>query len=185
MPKEVKKRAHIASGGPYTSKEPHSVEDDVKALRKLFEQSTPRAVINAITDSFETAAPEHLRGLREILSPLFKSASTPLHCVRCHKTYVQSGNHKNACVIECVDGADYIREWYNGEDGYYKKDCCETIFTEVEGHDDICLPDWHTTDPMDVSYCEGTVEDSEEGLDVEGSRLIMTCRLKGCEPVDE
>ena len=55
----------------------------------------------------------------------------------------------------------------------------------MEYYDDVCLRDWHTTDPMKVSYFEGTVEDDEEGLDVGGPRITVTCRLNECKPLDE
>lgn len=118
----------------------------------------------------------------EILGPLFKVASTPLHCVRCHKTYIESGNHDDACVIRCHGEGEYIRQYHDLTYGYFKSPCCGKIFTETN-HRDICLTDWHTTDPTEVEYCEGTEEDEEEGLDVEGSRMIVTCRLQGCNPI--
>lgn len=179
-----RKRNRVASGGASTSKKPRAVEsEDVKALKKLFKQSTPDAITKTISDSFKTASPENIQALREILSPLFQASSTPLHCVRCHKKYLESGNHKNACVVECDEDADFTRDYHNGSEGYYTKSCCGGTFREGEEDDEdgICFTTWHTTNPKEVEYHEGEEEDEEEGLNLEGSRRVVTCRVNGCK----
>ncbi|KAF8601682.1 hypothetical protein BDV93DRAFT_545750 [Ceratobasidium sp. AG-I] len=186
MPKEVKKRSRVASGGPSAPKprEPRAVEsEDVKALRKLFKQSTPDAIATTLSNSFKDAAPEHLQALRALLVPLSLSASNPLHCVRCHETYVQSGNNKNACVIMCDDDGDFERDYHNGSEGYYTTSCCGRTFDEDDVEAGTCLSTSHTTNPHEVSYREGEEEDVEEGLNLGGSRMIYTCRINGCKTV--
>ncbi|KAF8598247.1 hypothetical protein BDV93DRAFT_512672 [Ceratobasidium sp. AG-I] len=185
MPKEVKKRTRVASGGPSTMKKTHPVEsDDAKALRKLFKQSTPNAIANTISNSFKSGPPEHLRVLREILGPLFEAASPSLHCVRCHTEYVQSGNHKNACVIMCDDDAEFTHDYHNGSEGYYTKFCCEETWREgEEPDDDVCFTTWHTTNTKEVEYRRGVKEDEEEGLNLMGSQMVVTCRVNGCDSI--
>lgn len=176
-------RSRVASGGPSTSRGARPTEsEDAKALRKLLKQSNGDAVYKTITESLGMASPEDLRALRTILAPLFKASSTPLHCVRCHKTYVESGNHKKACVIECEEDPEYTQEYHNGEEGYYKTSCCGRKFYEGD-EPDFCFKTSHTTDPKAVSYCEGEKEDEEEGLDLRGRKNVVTCRVNDCKPV--
>lgn len=158
--------------------------DDVKALRKLFKQSTADAIANTISSSFKTAPPEHIRVIKAILGPLFEAASTSLHCVRCHAEYLQSGNHKDACVIKCNEDAEFERSYHNGSEGYYTSYCCDKTWSEGDEPDsDICFTAWHTTDPTKVSYRMGVKEDKEEGLDLMGSKMVVTCRKNGCNHV--
>lgn len=122
--------------------------------------------------------------LKDILGPLFAAASTSLHCVRCHAEYLQSGNHKEACVIKCDDDAEFEWSYHNGSEGYYTKFCCDETWSEGDEPDsDVCLTTWHTTDPKEVSYCRGVNEDEEEGLDLTGSKIVVTCRENGCKTV--
>lgn len=183
----LRKRPRATNANPLTSKEAYSAKDDVKALRALFKLSTPDAFTNTISGSFKTAAPEHLHGLKVILGPLFESASTLLHCVRCHQTYVQSGNSEDACVVNHNEDSDpeYIRGEYDGEDGYYETSCCEKKYTEGDSPDEPCYTDWHTTDPKEVEYSE-VAEDEEDGYwDDEGSARVATCRVRGCKTIRE
>ncbi|KAF8598237.1 hypothetical protein BDV93DRAFT_561499 [Ceratobasidium sp. AG-I] len=168
MPKEVKKRTHAASAGPSSLKPKKPVvaeSEEVKALRKLFKQSTPDAIATTLTNSFKSASPEQLETLR---SPWTK--------------YVQSGNHENACVIECDGDTDFDYDYHNGCEGYYTTTCCGVKYEEGDEPDGPCLSTWHTTNPHQVSYKDGDGDDEEEGLDLEGSRMIVTCRVNGCKP---
>lgn len=105
-----------------------------------------------------------------------------LHCVRCHQKYVQSGNHGSACNIECDPDTDFERDYHNGREGWYINTCCGTKYEEGDEPEGYCLSTWHTTNPHAVSYNEGNGDDEEEGLDLEGSKMIVTCRVNGCKP---
>ncbi|KAF8601700.1 hypothetical protein BDV93DRAFT_545764 [Ceratobasidium sp. AG-I] len=184
MPKEIKSRNRIASGGPSSSRGTRLTEsEDVKSLRNLLKQCNANAVVKTITDSLRTASPEDLGALKTILDPLFKASLIPLHYVRCHTTYVESSNHDNACVIECDEDPAWHHEFnsHNGKDGYYKTPCCRREFYEGD-EPDYCFKTSHTTDPKSVSYREGEEEDEEDGLDLGGEKNVVTCRVHGCEP---
>lgn len=156
--------------------------EDAKLLRNLLKLTTGDSIAKTISDSLTTTSPENLRALKEVLGPLFEEALKPLHCVRCHLQYIQSGNHDKACLVKCHDDPMWNQEdRHDEEDGYYEMICCGKTFEEFEDPDDICFKTSHTTNSKEVIYRKGKQEDKKAGLDLSGVNDVVTCRVNGCK----
>ncbi|KAF8601692.1 hypothetical protein BDV93DRAFT_524631 [Ceratobasidium sp. AG-I] len=171
MPKETKKRNHVPSTTAYPArKAPPAEGDRVKTLRMILNICTGDAIAKTISDSLASATPENLRALRETLGPLFEEASHPLHCVRCHRSFIQSGNHKEACLVKCHYDPEWNQEGTMEDEGYYEMMCYGKTFTKYERPDNVCFKTLHTTNPKEVEYRKGDKDDQKAGLRLLGHK---------------
>ncbi|KAF8598070.1 hypothetical protein BDV93DRAFT_353616 [Ceratobasidium sp. AG-I] len=67
-------------------------EKEKKVLQGLLEQADGATVIGALADGVEIASLEELRILKRLLRGAFDSFEPKLHCVRCHKAFLDSEN---------------------------------------------------------------------------------------------
>ncbi|KAF8598238.1 hypothetical protein BDV93DRAFT_526860 [Ceratobasidium sp. AG-I] len=183
MPKEIKKRTHVASSVALFSRNPRAAEsEDVRALRRILKETHTDTVIQSISDSLTTTTPENLRALKDILGTLFEA---PQHCVRCHVSYTQSENNYTACEVMCDDEG----EWHDAEDeelgfedGYYVARCCHRTYGQWESPHNVCFTSRHTSNPQGIRYYKGLAgyNVGDEGLNFTSRKMVFTCYYNGC-----
>lgn len=161
--------------------------NDISLLRRVFSESHTAKVIRTLNERLDTVTPEDIQALKRIVEPLITAATSPLHCVRCHKTYLESKNHKKACVIEHEE-PEYDHKGWKGV-MIYKAPCCfeeyeYDLFTSFPP----CYVAAYTTNPLDVRYYEGN-DDSDEEAEREDedddepyprNKNVRTCDYKQC-----
>jgi hypothetical protein len=87
---------------------------------------------------------------------------TPLHCVRCHKEYLERDNTIESCEVDHIYNDDPIR--WNGGHNYTCEECGETFWEENAGNgwdETKCFVGSHTTHRYEVE--EGTENCKKNG----------------------
>ncbi|KAG9120695.1 hypothetical protein FRC07_003702 [Ceratobasidium sp. 392] len=172
---------------------------DAQFLLDAVLKSEEKALRQALAKSITDASPAHLVAYKELLGSFATSVRTPLHCVRCHASYIELENNARAC------GVPHKKQVYfdievddlssDGEDARNADlsqmmvfRCCGTRF-----HEDMCserdFKEWkciqgrHTTNPEEVKYF---VKPSKKGKQRDYySRSgdhpnVVTCKEKKC-----
>ncbi|KAG8731197.1 hypothetical protein FRC10_001973, partial [Ceratobasidium sp. 414] len=146
---------------------------------------------------------------KRLLGPLVASTQNPLHCVRCHASYVEQENKRGACKIPHEE-PDYIgddasddypvseddSEDSRGREMYemMRYPCCGERFREDRPGmaEEFCVHDKHTTDPRKVEYfidpkaiSKGKKKKVEYSLDhytrwKNKNPNVIICKVKKC-----
>ncbi|KAG9079961.1 hypothetical protein FRC06_007248, partial [Ceratobasidium sp. 370] len=142
---------------------------DAKLLLRVVIKCEESALRRTLASSITTASPSDLQAVKRLLGPLVASTQNPLHCVRCHASYVEQENKLGACKIlheepDCLgDDAsdDYPVSEDDSEDSRGREmydmmryPCCGERFREdrPDMAEEFCVYDKHTTDPKRVEY---------------------------------
>ncbi|KAG8742082.1 hypothetical protein FRC10_002018 [Ceratobasidium sp. 414] len=165
-----------SAAGP--SKKPHSpLSPDAALLTRIIKNTGQPILQQTLLSSVTRASPSDLDVLKRMLGPLVTAALNPLHCVRCHKSYVEQENNYRSCEIPHVEPEDVDSEpssddydYESDEDGYYgdsdrkggmmKFPCCGERFREADEDKQMkepCVSKKHTTNPKEVEYYVGPV----------------------------
>ncbi|KAG8742092.1 hypothetical protein FRC10_002028 [Ceratobasidium sp. 414] len=145
-----------------------NLSPDAKQLLKIVTKSEEPALRMALSRSLLSATPSDLVAYKKFLGSLVTAAQTPLHCVRCHASYVEHENNSGSCKIP-HDEPEYIGD--DVSDDYPLSDlescdsrgdhqplvrypCCGQRMREDEAdyNGEMCVEIWHTTDPKKVEY---------------------------------
>ncbi|KAF8600400.1 hypothetical protein BDV93DRAFT_510868 [Ceratobasidium sp. AG-I] len=183
MSHDAKKRKISETSTAETSPESAS---DISLLRRVFNESHTPNLVHALNESLDTATPEEIQILKHLLEPLVTAATSPLHCVRCHQTYLESKNHDKACVIEHEE-LEYDHKGYKGA-MIYKATCCSQEYEyELSTPFPPCYVAAHTIDPLEVRYYEeadDSEDENEEADDDDGdyprNKNVRTCAQMQC-----
>ena len=166
---------------------PSESASDISLLRRVFNQSHTPNLIRTLNKSLDTVTPEEIQTLRHLLEPLVTAETSPLHCVRCHETYLESRNHKKACVV-AHEELEYDHKGYKGV-MIYKAPCCSSEYEyRLSRPFPPCYVASHTTNPSEVRYYVGSdnSEDEDERDDNEDdepyprNKNVRTCAKKQC-----
>ncbi|KAG9121001.1 hypothetical protein FRC07_003230 [Ceratobasidium sp. 392] len=154
---------------------PANPEADRKLLRAFLKQSDDTCFVETLADSLEYASAEQLESLKSLLHGVLAGFEPKLHCVRCHESYLESENGRDACQIPHSDAEGVAQDkWDELWAGF---ECCGKDFDEENL---ICIYDRHATDESDVIYYgdEGVDEYDEHFAQNEN---VQRCRDKGCD----
>ncbi|KAG8779995.1 hypothetical protein FRC12_023595 [Ceratobasidium sp. 428] len=183
MERNDKKRKPLPAGPSGSSnvkkQKPYAeLPPDAKLLIRIFQKTEQPVLQRVLFSSIANASQSDLDAMKRMLGPLVTSALNPLHCVRCHKPYLQQENKYGACKIPHLE-PDYEDEDYErSSDGFdYESDgsdewgyrpggprgqlmkfpCCgwrfrESMGEEADDRKEACVSEWHTTDPREVEY---------------------------------
>ncbi|KAG9119447.1 hypothetical protein FRC07_005527, partial [Ceratobasidium sp. 392] len=181
-----RKRKPVAGGSSGSSKikkqkSQPTLSSDGRLLTRIVSKTQTTTLQQTLLSSITTAPPSDLEALKRILGPLVTSALNPLHCVRCHKSYVEQENNYRSCEIPHLE-PDYVDsepssddlDFETDEDDCYgsrrdkgesmKYPCCGERFRERyfggvdNGEGRACVSTKHTTNPKEVEYYVGPVE---------------------------
>ncbi|KAG8752382.1 hypothetical protein FRC12_011999 [Ceratobasidium sp. 428] len=94
IPSNAKKRkmpVGVSAGSSSSgNKRPHhQLSKDAQLLTRIVTKAGEEDFRQTLVSSIATAAPSQLEALKVLLDPLFTATLNPLHCVRCHKPYVE------------------------------------------------------------------------------------------------
>ncbi|KAG8686937.1 hypothetical protein FRC08_012253 [Ceratobasidium sp. 394] len=179
MPSHIKKRKTSAAGPSGSSKKTQpTLSPEAELLTRIIKKTEQPILQQTLISSIARASPPDLDAFKRILGPLVTAALNPLHCVRCHKSYVEQENNYRSCEIphdepEDVDSEpssdDY--DYEDDDDDYYgygnrkggmmKFPCCGERFREADEDkrmQEPCVSKKHTTNPKEVEYYVGPVE---------------------------
>ncbi|KAG8768274.1 hypothetical protein FRC12_005682 [Ceratobasidium sp. 428] len=171
--KSRKRKAPIdhAPSGPSRVKQQKKhpkLSADAELLLRLVDRSREQTLRRVLTSSITNASPEELRVARKLFGPLVSAAENPVHCVRCHESFIPHENNTGACKIPHLEP-----EWA-GDGGYNDCDyplsdddeeltdmydfmrypCCGEQYREDHPDmvDEFCIRWSHTMDPNEVEY---------------------------------
>ncbi|KAG8731196.1 hypothetical protein FRC10_001972 [Ceratobasidium sp. 414] len=104
MSSQAKKRKLVAvgpSGSSSVKKQKiHAKHSpDAQLLTRIVKKTELPILQQTLLSSIPTISPSDLDSLKRILEPLVTAARNPLHCVLCHKSYVEQENTWNSCKI--------------------------------------------------------------------------------------
>ncbi|KAG9077356.1 hypothetical protein FRC06_008962 [Ceratobasidium sp. 370] len=141
---------------------------DAKQLFQIVTKSHEPALRLALSRSILSATPSDLVAYKKFLGSLVTAAQNPLHCVRCHASYVEHENNTRSCKIP-HDEPEYIGD--DVSDDYLNSDpescdsrgdeqplvrypCCGRRMGEDDAdyNREMCIGLMHTTDPTRVDY---------------------------------
>ncbi|KAF8605086.1 hypothetical protein BDV93DRAFT_72764 [Ceratobasidium sp. AG-I] len=173
---------------PYTLQSPDPLEGiDARTMLDLIctDKHTRNNAFQTFLASLESATPEQARIVSSLLRPFLLSFAEPLHCVRCHKDYVEAENSNEACEIKHM-GTEEVDDEDDEDDEDYgvrrvpygmgiqkmRYICCDEEFEYgEEDKNEICCTERHTTNTDEVEYTlEGEFEDN----------WVVTCEESGC-----
>ncbi|KAG8783741.1 hypothetical protein FRC12_019399 [Ceratobasidium sp. 428] len=170
------------SSGSRNKRPYHQLSTDAQLLTRIVTKAGEEDLRQTLVSSIATAAPSQLEALKVLLDPLVTATLNPLHCVRCHKPYVEQENtwrscnipHEQAIMLDDDDkSSDYPCSEPSAYDEYGKwyelmqYPCCgERIReTKVDDQEELpvpkrepCVSTKHTSDPGQVEYYVGEVE---------------------------
>lgn len=149
-------------------------EKERKMLQALLEQANGTTVVDALAGTVKTASLEELRILKRLLRGAFDSFEPKLHCVRCHKEYLDSESKHGDCEIPHSDLEGSMPDPY--DELWQGRGCCGV---EFEKEDTICISESHTVHQDDVAFYgdEGLEEDEEfYGM----NENVKPCQELGC-----
>ncbi|KAG8700742.1 hypothetical protein FRC09_005782 [Ceratobasidium sp. 395] len=170
----LKRKANPSSNapGPSTTKKQKAtpgdpisaLSPDAKRLLQTVLKTQETALRRALATSIMAATPSDLVAYQKLLGSLTTSNQTPLHCVRCHASYLAQENNTGACRIPHDEpeylGGDASDDYPCSDDGrenlesMMKYPCCGERFCEddMDGGDGFCVEAPHTIDPKKVEY---------------------------------
>ncbi|KAG8716822.1 hypothetical protein FRC09_015153 [Ceratobasidium sp. 395] len=176
-----------------------TISPDAQFLLDAILKTEEKALRQGLAKLIMEASPTRLSAYKELLGPFATSVRTPLHCVRCHASYIELENNTKACGVPHKKpvrfdiGVDDLSS--DGEDARNADlnqmmvvRCCGIRF-----HDDMLLePDFkewkciqgrHTTNPEEVKYF---IKPSKKGKQRDYNIRsgdhpnIVTCKEKKC-----
>ncbi|KAG8768273.1 hypothetical protein FRC12_005681 [Ceratobasidium sp. 428] len=159
---------------------------DAKLLIRIFQKTEQPILHHVLFSSIATASQADLNAIKRLLGPLVTAALNPLHCVRCHKPFLQQENSSLACKIPHLEPENEDSDYSYSSDGFnYQSDgsdewgyrlggprgqlmkfpCCgwrfrERRHEEAEERKEACVEEWHTADPSQVKYYIDPAESS-------------------------
>jgi hypothetical protein len=180
---------------------------DVQLLTRIISKAGELELRQTLASSLATAASADVDALKRLLGPLVSATLNPLHCVRCHKSYVEQENTYRSCEIaheepDYLDdsgSSDYPCSEPDSEDSrgdsheMMRYPCCGERIREDEAdrRRAPCVSTKHTTDPRHVEYYvgevvlppkrEGHLELNRHWDKYRGQNpKVITCQQKGC-----
>ncbi|KAG8698784.1 hypothetical protein FRC08_005700 [Ceratobasidium sp. 394] len=169
-------------------------------------EETPLRV--ELAKSILTATPSDIVAYKKFLGSLVPASQAPLHCVRCHESYVEYENNSRSCKI-LHDNWEYLGD--DASEDYLCSDlescdsegepqplvrylCCGQRMREDQAdyNREMCIQEKHTTDPTKVDYFvdpdagpKKKKKKVEYSLDYYSryknkNPLVVTCKEKKC-----
>jgi len=101
------------------------------------------------------------------------SESVELHCVRCHKSFLEHKNHSKACAIPHNEDAESFGElvFHDDDTVTITLQCCLLEYDQETSPPEVCIVAAHTTKVAEVVYYDEYNET--------GNMNIVRCG-KGC-----
>ncbi|KAG8759874.1 hypothetical protein FRC12_009676 [Ceratobasidium sp. 428] len=204
MSHNLQKRKHNPSGSSTAKKQKATKptpSPDVQLLTRIITKTEQPLLQRTLLASITSASQPDLDALKRIFGPLVASAQTPLHCVRCHKSYLENENNHRSCVIEHHD-TEYVADCptssdddeYDSDNDYnwghprgqlMKFTCCgERVREKDENKAGPCIQMKHTTDPKEVEYYVQPSERKQTERQFKKWEAtnpnVVTCEDEGC-----
>ncbi|KAG9125136.1 hypothetical protein FRC07_008841 [Ceratobasidium sp. 392] len=198
-PKRKSKRKISTDEGFVFASGSGSIIEDMGDLKEALSCCNGDDFLQALSDSLDATPPETIQVLKSILIPLIQASTGPKHCARCHRSYHESSNTINSCVVKCVKPTEtsYPDKYSDRPWEYYmwKFPCCNRLVSNDDLPDPDDLENWdeynnfvcstakHTTDPTSVKYFSPWQEEKEQekGVDYSGrNKNVRTCKMARC-----
>ncbi|KAF8601613.1 hypothetical protein BDV93DRAFT_607952 [Ceratobasidium sp. AG-I] len=196
MPKETKQRTRVSSTAT-TSRQTSSSQptfstasSDIKLLQRILRNCHAPKLAETLSTALNGTTLGNIEALKDLMSPLIQAAANPKHCVRCHKTYDDSQNYSEACVILCYEPDHSTGHLPNG-DGYTEFECCGKgkLDKDIVTDGEICSKTSHTEDSQQVEYYNsdepGSEDDEDDELCYDGTNPNIVTSLNGTTPANQ